>query len=248
MAPAILHSVKEYRKLRAQLTVLKRIAGDCDNLGQLFDEMKRFPDFRTEQKGGELIQVLEQIAKQPPRFLCEIGSGLGGTLFLLTRVCDPDAVIVTIDLDHSLVRSRINSLMGQERQRIISIRGDSTARETLARVKSALGKNTLDCLFIDGDHSFDGVMADFANYSPLVRRGGKILFHDIVTDFKTRFGIDTGSRTGGVPEFWSSLAGQFKSEEWIEDPEQDGYGLGLIHWEGEADRISDFTIECQKFQ
>jgi cephalosporin hydroxylase len=136
-----------------------------------------------------------------------------------------------------VVRSRINSLMAEKKQRIVSIRCDSAAPECLARLRSMLGGNSLDLLFIDGDHSFEGVAADFNNYSPLVKNNGLILFHDIVPDFKTRFGIETASWTGGVPEFWSLLAGKFQCQTWIHDPEQDGYGLGLIHWQ-----------QCQKSQ
>jgi cephalosporin hydroxylase len=232
MAPAIARRVKEYRHLRRELTALKKTAQDCNNLGRLFDEMKRFTSFRSDQKRNEVVPALELIASQPPKFLCEIGSGSGGTLFLLTRVCRPDALIISIDLGHSLVRSRINRQLGRGQQRIICLRGDSTAEATISRLKSTLGKNALDCLFIDGDHSLTGVSADFANYAPLVRVGGKILFHDIVPDFKTRFGRDTGAMTGDVPQFWASLADKYSSETWIENPEQDGYGLGLIHWEG----------------
>jgi len=39
-------------------------------------------------------------------------------------------------------------------------------------------------------------------YSPLVRKGGIIAFHDIVPDYFTRYGIITSSATGGVPRFW----------------------------------------------
>ena len=31
---------------------------------------------------------------------------------------------------------------------------------------------------IDGDHTYDGVQADFVCYSPKVRVGGLVLFHD----------------------------------------------------------------------
>jgi glycosyltransferase involved in cell wall biosynthesis len=36
----------------------------------------------------------------------------------------------------------------------------------------------IDILFIDGDHTFDQVKKDFDNFSPYVRKGGFILFHD----------------------------------------------------------------------
>jgi hypothetical protein len=33
-------------------------------------------------------------------------------------------------------------------------------------------------LFIDGDHSYEGVKADWDNFSPFVKDGGWVLFHD----------------------------------------------------------------------
>jgi predicted O-methyltransferase YrrM len=42
-----------------------------------------------------------------------------------------------------------------------------------------LNEQNLDFLFIDGDHTYKGVKEDFEMYSPLVRKGGVIAFHDI---------------------------------------------------------------------
>jgi Methyltransferase domain len=52
-------------------------------------------------------------------------------------------------------------------------------------------------LFIDGDHRYEGVKADFENYASLVRIGGLIGFHDIVDG-----PVD---EVGGVPDFWREL-------------------------------------------
>jgi predicted O-methyltransferase YrrM len=39
----------------------------------------------------------------------------------------------------------------------------------------------IDLLFIDGDHSYNGVRADWQLFGPKVRSGGLILFHDYVS-------------------------------------------------------------------
>lgn len=36
----------------------------------------------------------------------------------------------------------------------------------------------IDLLFIDGDHSYEGVKADYENWAPYVKKGGFIAFHD----------------------------------------------------------------------
>ena len=67
----------------------------------------------------------------------------------------------------------------REQQKIYLIRADSHLTGSLQKVKSALKGKSLDFLFIDGDHSYRGVKQDFEMYSPLVRKGGLVAFHDI---------------------------------------------------------------------
>jgi predicted O-methyltransferase YrrM len=51
-----------------------------------------------------------------------------------------------------------------------------------AQVKAAIPAS-LDILFIDGDHTYEGVKADLANYAPLVKSGGRIILHDVVSAY-----------------------------------------------------------------
>jgi predicted O-methyltransferase YrrM len=222
--------LRDYRKQRNSLAALKKSAATCDNLGQVFDFVQQSGGFWSNQKRSELLSFLDLLASRPPRFFCEIGSAQGGTLFLLARVCAPEATIISIDRRISWVRSLIHEQIADRKQRVLCVRGDSGSSETIRRVKSILGGNQLDCLFIDGDHSLTGVKADFENYSPLVRPGGIIAFHDIVPDHRTRFGKETMAATGDVPTFWSTLRSKFRSEQFVENMEQDGYGLGVIFW------------------
>jgi predicted O-methyltransferase YrrM len=98
-----------------------------------------------------------------------------------------------------------------------------------------LGRAALDFLFIDGDHSLQGALSDFRTYAPLVRAGGVVAFHDIVPDFKTRTGLDTGAYAGDVPQVWRRLKDEgFRTEEFVESWEQDGFGIGVVHWSGRA--------------
>jgi hypothetical protein len=60
----------------------------------------------------------------------------------------------------------------------------------------------VDFLFIDGDHSYEGVKKDFEMYSPLVKSGGLIAFHDIVDTDLIR------SAGHGVHIFWRQLKGK----------------------------------------
>ncbi|MDH3235087.1 MAG: class I SAM-dependent methyltransferase [Alphaproteobacteria bacterium] len=57
---------------------------------------------------------------------------------------------------------------------VTSVRGYST------QVVSAIREytNQVDVLFIDGDHSYEGVKADWDAYKAFLRDGSKIVFHD----------------------------------------------------------------------
>jgi predicted O-methyltransferase YrrM len=43
-------------------------------------------------------------------------------------------------------------------------------------------KDPIDLLFIDGAHEYDAVLQDYDQWSPLLRPGGMIAFHDVVTE------------------------------------------------------------------
>ena len=60
-------------------------------------------------------------------------------------------------------------------------------------------KGDVDFIFIDGDHSYDACKADILAWSPFVKRGGVIAFHDF------------GSRADGVTRaiFEETKAGRF---------------------------------------
>ena len=71
---------------------------------------------------------------------------------------------------------------------------------------------------IDGDHTYEGVKQDFEMYSPLVRDGGLIGFHDVVESDENK------STDTLVYKFWQELPTQNRREKIV-----DGqlFGLGL---------------------
>jgi predicted O-methyltransferase YrrM len=59
--------------------------------------------------------------------------------------------------------------------RIVPVRGWST--EVAARLIASIGR--IDLLFVDGDHSYDGVLADWRVFGPAMAPGGVMAFHDV---------------------------------------------------------------------
>ena len=49
---------------------------------------------------------------------------------------------------------------------------------TEIKLKLILGKDLIDILFIDGDHTLYGVASDIKIYTKYVRPGGMVIFHD----------------------------------------------------------------------
>jgi len=181
------------------------------------------------QKLEELVPALERIAALPPRRVCEIGTSAGGTLYLLTRISEPDALIVSIDLTIAPHTVALRERLARPGQRLVSIAGDSHSEETVTELERVLDGEKLDALFIDGDHSYDGVRADFERYAPLVRSGGIVALHDVNEDFRTKQGVDSPSISGDVPRYWRELKERYHTDELIADREQDGYGIGLVY-------------------
>ena len=63
-------------------------------------------------------------------------------------------------------------------------RGDSSSDDVQSAIRATLNGRQIDLLFIDGDHTFAGALADCRFYSQFVAPRGLIAFHDIVPSFR----------------------------------------------------------------
>ncbi len=179
------------------------------------------------QVRDEIRELLMHLVRLKPRIILEIGTANGGTLFLFTRVADPEATIVSIDLPRGrfgggypewkipLYKSFILA-----NQRIHLIRADSHNKETFEKVKTILNGKAIDFLFIDGDHTYDGVKKDFEIYSSLVKKNGVIAFHDIVVHPR-----ETGAE---VSKYWNEIKRRYKYVEIVTNWDQNWAGIGLL--------------------
>jgi predicted O-methyltransferase YrrM len=179
------------------------------------------------QVRSELVQFAEIIAAAKPGRALEIGTCSGGTLFLLCRLAAPHATVISVDLPrgsygagYSVVRIPLYRRFARPSQSLHLVRADSHSRDTLNRVAVTLSGRKLDFLFIDGDHTYEGVKQDFELYSPLVEKGGTIAFHDIAPH--------RAGWSGGVPRFWNEIKGQCSYREIIADP-KGGFGIGVLY-------------------
>jgi predicted O-methyltransferase YrrM len=183
---------------------------------------------QTSQVRPEIIQLAEWVGQRRPKTVVEIGTAHGGTLFLWCRLADPQATIVSIDLPGGIHgggypywKSWIYRRFRLARQTLRLLRGDSHRPEMLAQLKSILpGDGKVDFLFIDGDHTYAGVKADFEMYSPLVRPGGLVVFHDICEH--------PGVADCQVDRFWREVKNERRAREFVDNPNQGNCGIGVI--------------------
>lgn len=188
------------------------------------------------QRRAELLPFLKETFPAPPSAAAEIGRARGGTLMLLCRAAAPDALIVSLDLPgavHSGPIPFINkgawrlpllTAMAGPGQDLRLIDADSRSPSAAALFEKALGGRKLDLLFIDGDHTLEGVRSDYGTYSRFVRPGGIIAFHDIQPGLE-EFGV-------AVSRFWKETALPGARTEYIEDPSQVSYGIGVLRLPG----------------
>lgn len=182
---------------------------------------------RPAQVRQEIAALAELVSKQQPKCVIEIGTNNGGTLFLWTRLTGAGATIVSVDLPggpfgggYPTWRIPFYNSFKKEQQSLHLVRGDSHEPATLERVRGLLPESSVDFLFIDGDHSYQGVKADFELFSPLVRPGGIVAFHDIVPHPK-----ESGSE---VDQFWAEVKTRFSHRELIHDAAQGWAGIGVV--------------------
>jgi len=199
---------------------------DPDKLIKLVNE---FPDFRPSQKDGEIKRLMEIIRERNLKNICEIGSYKGGSLFLISQAAGKGTKLISIDVNYPMERQILNKQLVKPKQHVVTIKGDTRMNKTFLKVKRTFNEEPLDLLFIDGDHSIEGVKDDFEQYSQLVRKGGVIVFHDIHPDSYILSGKQTSSYVGDVPIFWQQLKKDDPdSKEIIENVHQDGYGMGIV--------------------
>lgn len=188
--------------------------------------------FRPSQKRSEIKFLYNLIRQYHCKTICEIGTLRGGTLFMFCQAAADDARIVSVDINSTITRRHALHKLSKPGQKIKLVVGDSHSMAVERRIRKEFSKTGLDFLFIDGDHSLLGVLNDFVRYFPLVRSGGIIAFHDINPDSFIKTGIKTESYVGSVPCFWEMIQRQgFRAQQFIDDPSQDGFGIGIIYKE-----------------
>lgn len=175
----------------------------------------------------EIRELMKYVETRKPKVIVEIGTASGGTLFLFSRLASPEALIISIDLPgggfgggYFKCRVPLYRSFARAKQSISLLRADSHHQTTLAVVREILQNKKIDLLFIDGDHSYEGVRRDFEMFVPLVRPAGLIALHDV--------SVHRHDPSCRVSEFWNEIKGRYKFVEIIDKSDQCWAGIGLL--------------------
>jgi len=177
---------------------------------------------RPQQVLSEVERFVEEVANLRPRRVLEIGTARGGTFFLLSRASAPDAALISLDLPSGAwygVTSFLLPRLLLPGQSGYFVHADSHAPQTAVKIRRLLGSSQLDLLFIDGDHSYEGVKQDFDMYGELVRPGGMIAFHDVAAHLH--------GPNFDVHRLWEEVKQKYPFQEILTGANQ-GCGIGIL--------------------
>jgi cephalosporin hydroxylase len=186
-------------------------------------------EFGILQIENEIVPFLNYLRESHPVTVGEIGLKHGGNTFMFTRLFTEATHIIGLDLE--LQNTSKMRFLARPGQRIDLLEGNSYSKPIIERTRQILGGKQFDVLFIDGDHEYAGVKADFEAYYDMVRPGGLIGFHDIVPDEVARTGTKSPTSLvygGGVYKLWAELKTQYEHREFVNDWNQHGFGIGVL--------------------
>lgn len=196
-----------------------RQLGWCDDHEPVdLDELvKRSQDyFLAIQNPRELRIFLERVRQLRPRLVVEIGTARGGMLYCFSQLATADATLVSIDLPgapncggQTETERAVFATFGPLTQGFHFIPEDSHLASTRQKLDAILAGRQADLLFIDGDHSYEGCIADFTMYRDIVAPHGLIVFHDICLFPEEWPGT-------GVGPAWKQVQAQYGGEEIID--------------------------------
>jgi predicted O-methyltransferase YrrM len=172
--------------------------------------------------GDAVFTLYGLVRTQHPAVIVEIGSARGRSTCALALACrrNGDGHVYAIDphtfnpwteigtqaSTEAFLRARLKDYSLEEWCDVI-VATSADAAKTWTR--------QIDLLFVDGDHSFDGVRADFEMFRPWLAPSALVVFHDTAWNYHTHGNeqsqpgdLKEKLATMGVPTYMEMLKGE----------------------------------------
>jgi FkbM family methyltransferase len=187
-----------------------------------------YKNYELTQVYSEIISFSKFYKELNCKNILEIGSLYGGTFYVLSKLSRPDGLKISLDYPMYDNQPELIKLKNTyEKMKTFSdnvkiVTADSHLETTKQKISEILNGEELDFIFIDGDHSYDGVKKDFEMYSSFLKDGGYIAFHDI-NDTELHRNLNCH-----VAKFWNELT-QYKKIEFNTKSMYMGIGVVQVH-------------------
>ena len=150
-----------------------------DGIQQDRDEIKEFSEYLLKYLDGGTI--------------VEVGLGYyGSTHFLWRMMFDK---VITIENQNDRIKEfglNTQKYYGKwvlDDNKSFFIHGDSNSPKTVGNLYNLTKGEEIDILFIDALHSYESVLTDWLVYSPRVKKGGVVAFHDCEKRYPNSKGV-----------------------------------------------------------
>jgi predicted O-methyltransferase YrrM len=183
------------------------------------------------QDKDEFEQLCQLVRDARPHAMMEVGSRHGRSLLRLAEAGMPTLRrVLSVDLPEAAWGKTGSGSALQDCAAHLASRGldvqlllaDSHGPEAKALAEKE--RDSLDFLFLDGDHTYEGLKKDFLWFSPCVRRGGIVAFHDVCAPD----GLHSKGKEMGVPRFWHEIREAYPEQTRVFQGPGSILGIGIL--------------------
>jgi len=170
---------------------------DGVNHASWFGEGHKVGGIELQQVPEEYVELLWFLKNKKAETYLNVGIGNGGSF--ITETYMQETLKKSVAVDNASYWGAHQQIAIEEN--IMWLRENTTAEvqfhssDSTEYLKNC--KEKFDIIFIDGDHSYEGVKKDYINSLPLLNNGGYIIFHDI-----------NSSACPGVVGIWNEVKNQ----------------------------------------
>ena len=168
-------------------------------------------DIEAYQNTWELDQMLAVVERLQPRRVLEVGTMWGGTLWHWLQFAD-----IVVSVDDEMRRAEDWAQWADEADaELVLLQGMS---QDPALIEQARELGPYDFIFIDADHRYDSVKADWENYRGMIAEDGIFAFHDTQ---------HIGDPSYGVERLWNEITAE-PDARWLHIVMTHHCGIGLL--------------------